>query len=96
VAVDDALEQQKIQEDNQKMQKKQAQASMQNLAFGDMFKAKRGHDDDPELLLKKAEIESRLKQVDFEKYKFGLTDIKESRKPSVLVSGLDARKLLEI
>jgi len=96
VAVDDALEQQKIQEDKMKIQKKQAQANMQNLAFGGMFQAKRGNDEDPEHLLKKSQIEAKLKKIDFEKYKFSPTNLKESRKPTDLVSGLDAKNLLEV
>lgn len=95
-AVDHSQEQQKIKDDKMKMQNKQAQANMQNLAFGQMFQASRGNDDDPEQLLKKAKIEASLKKIDFEQYKFNLADLKESRKPSVLVSGLDAKNLLEV
>jgi len=97
--VNSAQEQQKINEDRMRAQNRMAQANMQNLAFGDNFKASRGDsgkETDEEFLLKKCKIESELKKLDLDKFKFNLADLSESRKPSVLISGLEAKNLLEV
>jgi len=98
-SVDKAQEQQKINQDRARVQNRMAQANMQNLAFGNQFQASRGDrskENDEEFLLKKCKIESELKKLDLDKFKFNLADLSESRKPSVLISGLEAKNLLEV
>ena len=96
LVVDSSLEQQKIDEDKNKIMKKQAQQNMNNFAFGQMNQVCRGEGQDEEQLVKRAEIESKLNQLSFEKHKFPLIDIKENRKPTTLVSGIDSKSLLEV
>jgi len=93
--VDKVTEQQKLKEDKQKLIQKNARLNMQNLAFGNI-QATRGDGDDPDRQIKKAKIQTELNKIDFESYKFNLADLKESRKPSVIVSGLDSKDLLEV